>query len=190
MMDLWTLPEELPLGNKKYKINADFRDILGVIHWLMEPDEKENVRLFVALKLFWEDFDQIPSEHHQEAADLMMAFIAGGKNEPQSGPPQPRVMDWDQDQAMIVADINKVAGCEIRALPFVHWWTFLAWFNGIGEGQLSTVVSIREKRRRGKKLDQWERDYYRQHKDVVDLKPRYTAEELEEQERLKKLLGE
>ena len=91
---------------------------------------------------------------------------------------------------MIVADVNKVAGCEIRALPFVHWWTFLAWFGGIGEGQLATVVGIRQKLKRGKKLEPWEREYYQQHKADVDLKPRYTAEELAEQERLKKLLGE
>ena len=91
---------------------------------------------------------------------------------------------------MIVADVNKVAGCEVRALPFCHWWTFIAWFNAIGEGQLSTVVSIRDKLRRGKKLEKWEQEFYRDHKRQVNLKQRYTAEELAEQERLKKLLGE
>ncbi len=118
----------------------------------------------------------------------MMIFIAGGAED--TGPSGPRLIDWEQDQGMIVADVNKVAGCEIRALPFVHWWTFLAWFGAIGEGQLSTVVSIRDKRRQGKKLEGWEKEYYQQHKAEVDLRPHYTAEELAEQERLKKLLGE
>ena len=36
----------------------------------------------------------------------------------------------------------------------------------------------------------YNRDYYRKNKERVDLKKRYSAEELAEQERLKKLLGE
>ena len=43
--------------------------------------------------------------------------------------------------------------------------------------------------RRGKKLEKWEQEFYRKNKDRVDLKQRYSAEELAEQERLKKLLG-
>lgn len=188
MMDRWSLPEALEVQGRQYAINADFRDVLEVIRWLNNPDEDERVRYFVSLKLFFEDWDSIPQKDQEEAARQMMIFIAGGVED--TGPAGPRLIDWEQDQGMIVADVNKVAGCEIRALPFVHWWTFLAWFGGIGEGQLSTVVSIRDKRRRGKKLESWEKEYYQQHKSEVDLRPRYTAEELAEQERLKKLLGE
>ena len=188
MMDRWSLPERLEIAGHEYTINADFRDVLEIIHWLTDPNEQERVRLYVAMRLFYDDFETIPSDAHQEAADLMMEFIAGGKKD--EGPPGPRLLDWDQDQGMIVADVNKVAGCEIRALPFLHWWTFLAFFGGIGEGQLATVVGIRQKLKRGKKLETWEREYYQQHKADVDLKPRYTNEELAEQERLKKLLGE
>lgn len=54
---------------------------------------------------------------------------------------------------------------------------------------MSTLVSIRDKLRRGKKLEKWEQEYYRKNKDRVDLKKRYSAEELAEQERLNKLLG-
>ena len=71
----------------------------------------------------------------------------------------PKLMDWEQDARAIVADVNKVAGMEIRALTYLHWWTFLSWFHAIGEGQLSTVVSIRDKLRRGKKLEQWEKEH-------------------------------
>ena len=187
-MDRWSLPEQLTIGTASYAIHADYRDVLEIIRWLNDPDESEHLRLYVALRLFYADFDRIPPEDLAQAARQMMVFLAGGVEE--TGPAGPRLLDWEQDQSLIVADVNKVAGCEIRALPFVHWWTFLAWFSGIGEGQLSTVVSIRGKLRRGKKLEPWEREYYRQHKAEVDLKPHYTAEERAEQERLKQLLGE
>lgn len=186
-MNSWKLPTTVVINDIEYIINSDFRDVLEVISQL-NSEESEQVRLYVALALFYKDFSELPSEIWEEAACCMMEFINGG--EPEDGTPAPRLLDWEQDQRMIVADINKVAGCEIRALPFVHWWTFLAWFAGIGEGQLATVVGIRSKLRRGKKLDEWEKEYYRQHKAQIDLKRRYTAEERAEQEQIKKLLGE
>lgn len=184
----WQLPHAVKLGEREYRIHADYRDILDIIQRLSDPDEDEYVRLYVALHLFYADFKAIPPDLQQDAARQMMLFIAGGVED--SGPPGPKLFDWEQDWDMIVSGINKVAGCEVRALPFCHWWTFLAWFGAIGEGQFSTVVSIRDKLRRGKKLEKWEQEYYRQNRARVTLRPRYTAEELAEQERLKKLLGE
>ena len=52
----------------------------------------------------------------------------------------------------------------MRTLPYLHWWSFLAWFDAIGEGSFATVVAIRDKLRRGKRLENWELDYYRTHR--------------------------
>ena len=101
----------------------------------------------------------------------------------------PKLLDWQQDADAIIAGVNKAAGQEIRSLPFVHWWTFLSWFHAMGEGQLSTLVTIREKLARGKRLEGWEKEFYRENKSRVDLKPRYSQEDLAEQERLKQLLN-
>ena len=91
---------------------------------------------------------------------------------------------------MIFAAVNKVTQKEIRELDYMHWWTFLAYFGAIGEGQLSTIVGIRSKIRRGKKLEKWEQEYYREHKSRIDMARKYSADELAEQERLKKMLGD
>lgn len=71
---------------------------------------------------------------------------------------------------MIAADGNKVMGYEVRALPFCHWWIFIAWFHAIEEGELSTVAFIRDKLCQGEKLEKWEQEFYRDHKQQVDLK--------------------
>lgn len=184
----WELPEALEVAGRSEPIRADFREVLEVIRLLDDSAEPPEARAYLAMGLFYRKFAAIPLAARQPAMEAMLRFLAGGQED--SSPAGPRLIDWQQDLPLIVADVNKVAGCEIRALPFVHWWTFLAWFGAIGEGQLSTVVSIRDKRRRGKKLEGWEKEYYQQHKAEVDLRPRYTAEELAEQERLKKLLGE
>lgn len=188
MSDGWTLPKAVEVGDKYWEIEADFRDILEIIEWLEHPQEPEMVRSYVSLTLFYKEFDRMPKELWNQAVEKMLWFIGGGITD--DSPAGPKLLDWKQDRFLIVADVNRVAGCEIRALPFLHWWTFLAWFHGIGEGQLSTVVSIRDKLRRGKKLETWEREYYQRNKSKVDLKRRYTPEEQRQQEQLKQLLGE
>lgn len=184
-MNRWSLPTSATIGGVVYQIHADFRDILNIFRYMDDPDRPEYIRWRIAIALFYEG--EIPQEYFQEAMEYLADFIACGNRDSKPGP---KLLDWEQDAQVIVADVNKVAGSEIRAVPFLHWWTFVSYFNAIGEGQLSTLVSIRDKLRRGKPLEKWEKEYYRKNKEIVDLKTRYSADELAEQERLKKLLGE
>ena len=185
-MDAWSLPTRAEIGGREYAINADFRDVLDILERLDDVEQPEFVRWTVALALFYEDFESMPAADHQEAMEYLSRFICCGRQE--DGKSTAKMLDWQQDALAIVADVNKVAGCEVRALPFLHWWSFMAFFNGIGEGQLSTLVSIRDKLRRGKKLEKWEQEYYRENKERVVLKRRCTAEELEENARYEALL--
>lgn len=184
-MTPWILPESAEIGGVTYQLNTDFRDMLEIMQYLDDPNRPEYLRWMIAVALFYEG--EIPDEHLQEAMEYLADFISCGDKDTKPGP---KLLDWEQDAQAIVADVNKVAGTEIRSMPYMHWWTFLSYFQAIGEGQLSTLVSIRDKLRRGKNLEKWEQEYYRKNKDRVDLKKRYSAEELAEQERLKKLLGD
>ncbi|MEG1207561.1 MAG: Gp15 family bacteriophage protein [Angelakisella sp.] len=188
-MITWRLPETAEIGGQQYRINADFRDVLEVIARLQNTEEPEQERMYIALALFYDDFDQIPGEHWQAAAEYLCDFINLGEHE-QDSRPAPKRIDWEQDYQMIAAEVNKSAGFEVRSVPFLHWWTFIGYFHTVGDGQLATVCSIREKRRKGKKLEQWEQEYYRENKAKIDLKATYSAEEQEELEELKKILGE
>lgn len=184
-MSLWKLPTTAVIGGETYSIHADYRDVLNIFRYLGDPDRPEYLRWMIAVALFYDG--EIPQTYFQESVEYLADFIAC---EDKDTKPSPKLLDWEQDAQAIVADVNKVAGAEIRAMPFLHWWTFVAYFNAIGDGQLSTLVSIRDKLRRGKPLEKWEKEYYRKNKDRVDLKTHYSAEELAEQERLKKMLGE
>ncbi len=184
-MSPWGLPQTAEIGGVLYDLNTDFRDILEIISYLGDDNQPEYLRWQIAVALFYDG--DIPQEHQQQAMEYLADFIACGQGDER---PAPKLLDWEQDAQIIAADVNKVAGMEIRAVPYLHWWTFMAYFNAIGEGQLSTIVAIRDKLRRGKPLEKWEKEYYRKNKDRVDLKTRYSAEELAEQERLKKILGE
>lgn len=184
-MNPWKLPKQAILGGSVYQIHTDYRDILEIFSYFEDPDLPDSLKWRIALALFYEE--EIPGECLQSAMEFLGEFLKGGRQETERA--APKLLDWEQDAGVIVAEVNKVAGQEIRAIPYVHWWTFLSWFHGIGEGQLSLLVGIREKLRKGKKLDPHEKDYYREHKAQVDLKPRYTQEELAHREALNKLLG-
>ena len=181
----WELPRETVIHGVRYHLHTDYREILEIFSWLQKEEYPEFLRWRIALALFYEE--EIPDEAYGAAARYFSWFVNGGRQE--TGDPGPRLLDWEQDAQEIVADVNKVAGQEIRDLPYLHWWTFLGWFISIGEGNLSTLVSIRDKLRKGKKLEDWEKNYYHRNKARVKMQKNYSAEELAEQERLKALLG-
>ncbi len=186
MNGIWQLPRGTVIGGEYYEIHADYRDILEIFAYWEDPDLPDFLRWKIALALFYEG--EIPEAHQREAMEYLAYFVRGGQMEsPRLGP---RILDWQQDAQAIVADVNKVAGQEIRSMPFLHWWTFLSWFYGIGEGQLSAVLSIREKLRRGTKLEKWEISFYRENKERIDLKRRYSQVELYEQAKIMRILGE
>ena len=184
MISTWKLPTDAVIGGKRYEIHSDFRDILEIFAYFSDPDLPTYLQWRIAMALFYEG--EIPSKDWPEAMQYLSEFLCGGM--PETATPGPQLLDWQQDGDMIVADINKVAGQEIRALSYVHWWTFLSWFHAIGDGQLSTVISIRNKLSKGKKLEGWEKDYYREHKHRVELPKRYSRQELQQRQQLKDLL--
>lgn len=177
-MDGYGLPETAEFLGKRYKLRTDFRLILKLLNYLENGGLPLPLRWQVALRVFYEA--SIPQEAEQEAMAFLTAFLSGG-GQPER--PGPKLLDWQLDAPAIIAGVNRVAGVEVRSLPHLHWWTFLSFFHGIGEGQLSLLVGIRDKLRKGKKLDPQEQEFYRQHAAWVRMERPDP-----EKERLQKLL--
>ena len=188
-MNRWALPRSLTVGGRAWAVHTDFRDVLKVLAWLDDRSRalRDEERWYVALALFYRDFEAMPPDLYAEAAARMGEFLAGGRKTDR--PAGPRLIDWDKDAALIAAEVNRVAGCEVRALPYLHWWSFLGWFSAIGDGALATVVSIRDKLRRGKRLEGWELAYYRAHRSDIDLREPLTDAERDQRRRLLELVG-
>lgn len=189
MTDGWALPKQAVLGGVRYAVRTDYRDILEVLRWLgggADPALDTAGRWYVAMRLFYPEFDTVPQECWPEATQFLAAFLAAGRREEPR--PGPALMDWQQDAPLIAAGISRAAGQDVRALPYLHWWSFLALFDAIGEGSFATVVAIRDKLRRGKRLESWELDFYRTHRAVVELRAPVTAEEEAEKQRLLEML--
>lgn len=65
----------------------------------------------------------------------------------------------------------------------------MGFFNCIGEGLFSVVVSVRSKLSKGKRLEKWEKEFYRQHADIINLKNDYSDVEKSEINQLAEMLG-
>ena len=174
----------------RYAIRSDYRDVLELLRWLngqADPALDQSECWYVAMRLFYPEFAALPQPLWPDATQFLTEFLAAGRREQPR--PGPALMDWQQDAPLIAAGISKAAGQDVRTLPYLHWWSFLAWFDAIGEGSFATVVAIRDKLRRGKRLENWELDYYRTHRAVVELRGVESAEEQAEKRRLLALLG-
>lgn len=184
MTDLYSLPETANIGGCEYGLNTDFRVILKIMQCLEDGELPELLRWRVALGLFYQS--PVPLAHRGAAMTYLADFLSCGNTAEKPGP---KLLDWQVDAADIIAGVNAAAGCEIRSLKKVHWWTFLSWFHAMPPGALSTVVGIREKLRKGKPLDPWEKEFYRENRQRIQLRRPHTPEEQAEKDRLNRLLG-
>lgn len=170
------LPTTVDIGGKEYAIRTDFRDILDVFAAMNDPDLRDDrERTIAVLVSFYPDIETIPAELYEEAGERIAWFINGGSVE--TPRKSPKLMDWEQDYKYVIAPINRVVGADIRGMPYLHWWTFLAAYYEIGDCLFAQIVRIRELRAKGKPLDKADRKWYQDHRELVDFKQKYTSEE-------------
>lgn len=184
----WEFPTSLTIAEKEYGINSDYRAVIKVFTALNDYElmnEDNYVQCGVILSLFYEDYESIPLEKWQEALDLMKEFIDMGITEDSKNP---RLMDWEQDAPILIPSINKILNTEIRAEKYIHWWTFLGAYMSIGESLFSNVIHIRSKKLKGKKLEKWEQEFYKDNKSIIDFNKRESRSS-EEKEELRAYFG-
>lgn len=188
-MSAWELPVSLTIGDTGFAINTDFRTVLYVLSVLSDPEYEPDEQGAVCIQVMIEDWERLPPERYPEALEALMGFIDGPGVQEERRRPRPRTMDWERDAPVLIPAVNRVLGQEVRALAYLHWWTFLGAYMEIGECLYSTVLGIRQKRAKGKKLEKHEQEFYRENKALVDLRRKLTAAEREQKDELRELFG-
>jgi hypothetical protein len=172
------LPTQLNICGEDYDIRTDYRCVLDICTALVDAELDDKEKAMVLLDIFYPAFYDMPEEAYSEAIERCFWFINGGQE--QAKIKAPKLVDWEQDFAYIIAPINKAAGFEVRSAEYMHWWTFLAYYYEIGGDCLfAQIVRIRDAKARGKKLEKHEQEWYRQNRHLVDFKQHYTSAEEE-----------
>ncbi len=171
-MIIGTLPKSLEIDGQRYDIRTDYRVALLIFKAYKDERLSDFGKAVNCLRLLYKEVPQ----NTEEALKKAVWFLDGGDMpKPKQAPAQ--IMDWEQDQYIIFPALNKVAGYEIRSVKYLHWWSFLGLFHGIDEGLYSQVMNIRAKKIKGKKLEKWEREFYIEHTELINIKRKLTAEE-------------
>lgn len=186
-MTPWKLPTSLTIGGVGYAIRTDFRDVLKILGYFSSPDYEEDEKWMICMRIFFVDWKSIPPDRYNEAAEQATHFIDAGIRG--DNKPKPTTMNWEHDAPIIIPAVNKVAGADIRALEYLHWWTFTGYYMEIGRSLFSSVVSIREKQAKGKKLEKEEKEFLKDNRALIALPNQRAKRSDEEKEALKALLG-
>lgn len=189
-------PETLTVGSEDYPIRTDYRNVLQIFEAFQDPDLTQEEKWIVAIYLMFEDFscaDDVMQAAQdgfnlEEAIKQISWFISAGQPEKQVL--EKPTYSWKQDEQIIFSAVNKVAGKETRELEYLRWWTFLGYFNEVGEGTFSFIVGIRHKLNKGKRLEKHEQEFYNNNKNLVILRPALTEEEQKEEDEYQDLISE
>ncbi len=193
------LPETLTVSGREYDVDTSCQNVLRIFEAFQDPELTHEEKWIVAIwRMFW-DFCEVDDifEAARNGFDLDEAikqiswFISAGQ--PERTILELPVYDWKQDEQMIFSAVNKVAGKEIRKKKKwkkLHWWTFLGYFNEVGEGTFSFIVGIRNKLNKGKKLEKHEKEFLSHNKELVLMKKPKTKEEQEQEDAYQALLDE
>lgn len=186
------LPTELEINGRYEPIRWEYTAVLDIIATMNDPDLDDSEKTFGSLWILYENFAKFREEDYAPAFDALLEFMNNGVSEQASS--SVKTVDFEQDYPLLIPAINRVAGREIRKAgnetggDGIHWWTFLGWFMEIGDCTYSTVLTIRSKQKKGKKLDQWEQEFFEANRDKVIIQRRLSEVEKEHERWLSSLL--
>lgn len=162
---MYDIPVSVQVGEETYNIRnkGDFRMVLDCFAALDDEQLTEQERILASVIIFYEDMHCVEDTNkfsdYNTAVTEMFKFFNCGQEESPGASTNYKLIDWQSDSQLVSSAINNVAGKEIRAEKYIHWWTFMGYYLAVGESALATVVNIRSKIVKGKKLEKYEQEF-------------------------------
>ena len=185
---MWSLPISVEIDGTEYAIRnkCDYRVVLDVISALNDEELEMEYRIECALFQFYgnDELDTIEKvlsslNDIQIAIVEMIKIINLGKEETEEEN-KPKLMDWEHDFTQLAPPISRTLGYSVRdEKNYTHWYDFIGAYMEIGDCTFANIISIRNKRMKGKKLETWEQEFYKENKKIIDLPHKITDEEQE-----------
>ena len=162
------LPTSISVCGKEYSIRYGFKDCLNIMAAFEDDELTKEEKMIVMLDVLYEEAD-FTDENIEEAIEKAVWFLSAGRTQPvKEEIPLSRL---EKDEQLIFAAVNEVVHMDIRMDPNIHYWTYLSYIQSISSRSLfSSVVRIRDKMNRGEKLDKDEKKFYKDNKELIDLR--------------------
>lgn len=135
------LLDGLPEEYEGTPISADFRNMINVDRILHDPNIGEAEKITAALCQL---YPEIPKDVHKAVEGLVWFYARGeasgdGKGEGAKKAPR-KAFDFEQDANLIYAAFYATYGISLTTVEFLHWWEFMALFEGLPEATLMQRV--------------------------------------------------
>lgn len=166
---MFELPTSVFIDDIEYPIRhrGDFRMVLDCFNALNDAELDTDYRIMTSLIIFYDgmrdenDLLATFGNNLESAVRKMYDFFNCNQPTAPGAVSKHKLVDWKQDAQLIAGAVNIVAGREIRAEVYLHWWTFMGYYLNIGDSAFSTIVGIRNKIKNGKKLENHEKEFKR-----------------------------
>lgn len=135
------LLDGLPEEYEGIPISADFRNMIQVDLILHDPNISEVEKTTAAL---YQLYPEIPGDIHKAVEGLVWFYARGdasgnGKTKGTKKTPK-KAFDFEQDANLIYAAFYATYGISLTTVEFLHWWEFMALFEGLPETTLMQRV--------------------------------------------------
>lgn len=135
------LLDGLPEDYEGIPISADFRNMIQVDLILHDPDINEVEKTAAAL---YQLYPEIPGDIYKAVEGLAWFYARGnapgdGKDKGAKKAPR-KAFDFEQDANLIFAAFYATYGMSLTTVEFLHWWEFMALFEGLPETTLMQRV--------------------------------------------------
>lgn len=135
------LLDGLPEEYEGIPISADFRNMIQVDLILHDPDMSEVEKTTAAL---YQLYPEIPGDIRKAVEGLVWFYARGnaagdGKDKTVKKTPK-KAFDFEQDANLIYAAFYATYGISLTTVEFLHWWEFMALFEGLPETTLMQRV--------------------------------------------------
>lgn len=132
------LPEEI----EGHPISPDYRNMIRFTLLLDDESLPEAERLYLGLSQLW---PEIPQDVGW-AVEKLLWFYGCGQEKREDGPggtrrSEARAYDFDRDAAMIYAGFYAAYGISLTAIPYLHWWEFMALLTALPDTTLMGQVA-------------------------------------------------
>lgn len=130
------LMDGLPEDYNGIPISPDYRNMIQVDLILREENVPDEEKIMAGLHQL---YPEIPADL-KTAVDGLVWFFSRGQTPAQTDSgthtSQPRAFDFDQDASLIYAAFYTTYGISLTTVDFLHWWEFMALFEGLPEQTL------------------------------------------------------
>lgn len=191
-------PEFAKIGDKKYKINTDFRIAIECNEIAQDDTIKDTERaLAIIYKLYGDEGLDNPQDY-EKLLEIAIKFLTLGKNTGSDNSPNDEIdMDFVEDMDYIEASFMSDYKIDLSETK-MHWYKFYNLLEGLSNSDIGNCCVLNRIRNLrnfdvSKIKDSKEREKMARAKEMVSLNKKHevhlTKEQEESMEQLNKIIG-